>query len=244
MLSKIPAILVCAVWLIIPQPFLATSPTTTLLAKGTLPAIPDGDFMFRVVELTQAPDDPAVTHQHLPSMVYAIDGPHMMTINGKQNPLSPGQATWINDQEPHSHGSDGKTASHFIAISLPLANTKGTLRFSPEFRNARVAFESSPLIFAEREKQDVILTDNAYQPGDDSGIQRYAGPTMFSFQTGRFVVTLPNASLSLQAGDYLMVQPGISVQFHSESGGRVLAFSIVPAGQSTLLPQAGATQTP
>jgi quercetin dioxygenase-like cupin family protein len=218
----------------------AAAPGMSTLAKGTVDKIPDGDFIFRVADLTLNATDPGVTHQHNAGMEYAVDGREALVLDGKGNSLDPGQAAWVGEQTPHTHISDGRAESHFLFMValFPAANKGAAIR--PGFRNASVPFESDNLTLPNRGPQDVILTDNSYAAGEDSGTQTYGGPTLLATRSGKFTVNIGNASRSMQTGDYALAQGGAIVQIRADAnqGGHILAMTIVPQGQPALLPQA------
>lgn len=116
-----------------PKPALAAAPT--VLATGQLPQIAQGDLIFRMVDLTLDPSDQVVTHKHGAGMTYAINGAHVLTVDGKATKLSPGQAGWIGDQATHSHATDASSPTRFLFIYLWPASQKGA-PMAPGFRDA------------------------------------------------------------------------------------------------------------
>ena len=216
-------------------PALAAPPA--VLSTGHLAQIAPGDFIFRVVDLTLAPGDAVVTHKHGAGMTYAISGSHVLTLDGIATRLNPGQAGWIGDQAVHSHASDGTTATRFLFMYLWPASQKGA-PMAPGFREAKVAFESDNLTFANRQAQDVVLADNTLATGQQAGVQSYAGPTLLSIQSGTFSVKVGDSSRTMQTGEYVSVPAGTAVQYTASAAGNLLALSIVPAGQPVSLPQA------
>jgi quercetin dioxygenase-like cupin family protein len=229
-------VLIVVVVLALARTALAASPPT--LATGHLAQIGDGDWIFRVVDLTLDPNAPVVTHKHGAGMTYAISGPHVLTREGKTTTLNPGQALWVSDQITHTHATGGITPTHFLFMYLWPASKKGA-PLAPGFSAARVAYESDVLTFPNRQAQDAVLADNAFASGQESGMQSYGGPTLINIQSGSFTLKMGDNSRSMQPGDYTIVQAGTPVQFKAEAAGHMLALSIVPAGQPALLPQTG-----
>src|SRR3712207_6190480 len=72
----------------------SAAPGSTVLARGTLPGIPPGDFMFRIIDLTLEAKAAAITHMHGAGMNYAVSGPHLLTEAGQTRTLDVGQAAW------------------------------------------------------------------------------------------------------------------------------------------------------
>ena len=214
-----------------------------VLATGQLAQVAPGDFIFRVVDLTLDPSDQVVTHKHGAGMAYAINGAHVLTVDGKVTKLGPGQASWIGDQLTHSHATDGSGPTHFLFMYLWPASQKGA-PMGPGFRDAKVAFESDVLSIANRQAKDIQLVDTALEAGQDSGTQSYAGPTLLNVQSGKFTLKTGDTSRSMQTGDFAMVQAGTAVQLKSETAGHVLTLSVLPAGQPQLLPQTGSPTSP
>lgn len=215
---------------------LAAAPA--VLATGRMAQIPTGDLIFRVVDLSLEPGDSIVSHKHGAGMTYAVGGPNVLTLDGKSTTLSPGQALWVGDQVMHSHATDGKARTHFLFMYLWPESSKGA-PMAPGFRDAKIAFESDVLTFGAREAQDVVLADNAYAAGEDSGMQSFAGPTLLSVQSGQFTLRMGANSRPLQGGDFAMIPPGTPVQVKADAAGHLLAESIVASGQPVMLPQTG-----
>ena len=220
---------------------LAAAPT--VLATGQLQQVAQGDFIFRVVDLTLDPSDQVVTHKHGAGMMYAINGVNVLTVDGKATKLSPGQAGWIGDQVTHSHATDGSAPTHFLFMYVWPASQKGA-PMAPGFRDAKVAFESDVLTLANRQAKDVLLVDTALEAGQESGSQSYAGPTLLNVQSGKFTLKMGDTSRGMQTGDFAMVQAGTAVQLKAETAGHVLTLSVLPAGQPQLLPQTGSLTSP
>jgi MYXO-CTERM domain-containing protein len=234
-------LVVCVVSLALAGSALAAA--QTVLATGQLQQIAPADLIFRVVDLTLDPSDQVVTHKHGAGMTYAINGPHVLTVDGKATKLGPGQAGWIGDQVTHSHATDGSSQTHFLFMYLWPASQKGA-PMAPGFRDSKIAFESDVLSFANRQAKDVLLVDTVLAAGQDSGTQSYAGPTLLSVQSGKFTVKIGDTSRGMQAGDFAMVQASTAVQLKSDAAGHVLALSVLPAGQPQLLPQTGSVDSP
>ena len=215
---------------IVPSVF-AAAPTSAVLAKGTLASLPDEDVIFRIVDLTLNPSDAPVTHMHGAGMVYAISGTHVLNINGSDTSVQAGQAAWVENQVSHTHGTDGQEATHFLFMYLWPISKKGA-PMAPGFSNANIAFESTALKFADRKSLDVILTDNSYAAGADSGVQTTDSPTMFSVQSGKFTLEIGDTSLVMQTGDYVAVQAKTAVRMVADAtaGGHVLTLSVTPSG--------------
>ncbi len=205
----------------------AAEPTSTVLAKGTIAKLPDGDFIFRVVDLKLAPGDNAVSHKHGAGMLYAIDGPNELTVDNKTTTLNPGQAAWIDDQVQHTHASDGKTEIHFLFMYLWPGAKKGA-PMAPGFREASVAFESTPLTFNNRNGQDVELSDTIFETAQAIDIKPINGPRMLNIQEGTFAVEIGKVSLTMQKGDYLSVPPDTAIHIVSKLAGHALILSVIP----------------
>lgn len=205
-------------------------PTTTVLAQGTLPNLPDGDLMFRIVDLTLNPGTPAVTHAHPAGAFYQIEGMQMLTIVDDMAMLHPGQGAWVDAATTHTHANDGTDGMHFLFMTVVPMAAKGT-PILPGFDESFAAFETTPLKFTDRKAQDVILSDTVFEAGQTSDLAPANGPMALSVQDGKFAVELGDIALTMQKGDYVLVQPNTPVHIISDPnvGGHVLTLSVIPA---------------
>jgi quercetin dioxygenase-like cupin family protein len=215
---------------------------STVLAKGTLPALGSDNFIFDVRDLALDPGDSPLTHRHNASMTYALDGQHALMIGGKLTLLNPGQASWIDDEILHTHRMNGKTPSHFLSMSLRAVNNKETPT-TPNFPDINAVFESDVLTLTAQQIQDVVLTRTFYNPGEDDTVT-FAGPTMFFVESGEFTFKIGNTTHSGKAGEYIVAPASTSIKIHTDIGqsGDVLELSAVPAGHPVLLSQGLMTQ--
>lgn len=212
---------------------------STTLARGTLPSIPAGDFIMRSIDLTLEATAPPHTHMHGAGMNYALFGPHLLTLDGTTTTLEASQAAWIGETARHSHGTNGTTASRWLfVLVLRPASERGALAPPVPGRTARIGFDSEVMRFTDRGAQEVILVVDAYHAGEASAMQTYAGPTLFFVEVGTVTLETGTDSRRLQTGDYGMVQPGTPVQVQTDGSGnaRVLALSVIPAGQPRSAP--------
>src|SRR5258708_21496087 len=165
----------------------AAGPTSTVLAKGTIAKLPDGDLIFRVVDLKLNSGDKMVTHKHGAGMEYAIDGPNELITDNKTTMLNPGETAWIDDQVQHSHATDGKTGTHFLFMYLWPGAKKGA-PMAPGFQDAFVAFESTPLTFVNRTGQAAAPPRMMFEAAHARDVQPIHGPRMLNIQEGTFAV--------------------------------------------------------
>jgi len=213
---------------------------STVLASGTLPGLPEGDWLFRAIDIMVDPSDPPVTHEHGPGIQYALEGPMGVSENGQSRTYEQGQAAWVVGTT-HTHGTAGGTPSRYLVLSIFPIRLKGTPPL-PGFRKADVLYESENLNLTSRQGQEVTLSETAYAAGEDSGTQTYAGPALLSIQSGAFTVGLGAEARKVQAGDFVTVQPGtpVRVQADAGAGGRILMLAVIPTRQPTTLPKTGA----
>src|SRR5687767_15663891 len=96
------------------------SPTSaavsTVLAHGSLPSVPAGDFIIRSIDLTLEATAPPHTHMHGAGMNYALFGPHLLTLDGMTSTLEAGQAARVGEAPQHAHGTSGTTASRWLFV--------------------------------------------------------------------------------------------------------------------------------
>lgn len=207
-----------------------SAPITTVLSQGTLPNLPDGDLMFRIVDLTLNPGTPGVTHAHPAGAFYQIEGTQMLTIEDDMAMLQPGQGAWVDAGITHTHANDGADGMHFLFMTVAPMAAKGT-PILPGFDVSFAAFESTPLKFTDRNTQDVTLSDIVFEAGQTSDLAPANGPMTLSVQDGKFAVELGDIALTMQKGDYVLVQPNTSVHIISDPnvGGHMLTLSVIPA---------------
>ena len=225
----------------------ASAAETTVLSRSALASIPDGDFIYRVHGAYWDPNDPPIsmlTHAHGGGLAYTVEGTHVMTMEGHTMATEAGSAAWIPGQITHTHASDGKAITRILFMfALYPAAMKGT-PLPPTVRNSTVEYESDVLAFTDRGAKDVVLSANTFSAGEAGGTQTYSGPTMLKAQSGSYTVKVGGESRTVQAGSYLTVQAGTPVQITAGDGGKVLALSIVPAGQPAVAGSAGAPLNP
>jgi len=207
-----------------------SAPITTVLSQGTLPNLPDGDLMFRIVDLTLNPGTPAVIHEHPAGAFYQIEGMQMLTIGDDMAMLHPGQGSWVDAATTHTHAKDGTDGMHFLFMTVVPIAAKGT-PILPGFDESFAAFETTPLNFTDRNTQDVTLSDIVFEAGQTSDLAPANGPMTLSVQDGKFAVELGDIALTMQKGDYVLVQPNTPVHIISDpnTGRHMLTLSVIPA---------------
>ena len=74
----------------------------TVLARGR-PDLPGEALLFKLNEVPLPAGEPAVTQAHAWGFDYAVSGTEVLTAGGTPHVTPPGQATWIGEQEEHTH---------------------------------------------------------------------------------------------------------------------------------------------
>jgi len=224
----------------------ATAAGSTVLARGTLASIPEGEFIFRSFAITLEATAPPLTHVHGTGMNYAVAGPHLLTLDSQQTTLQPGQAAWIAEQVEHTHATNGTTPSRwlFLYVLRPASERGAGAPVAPALgRTLELTFESEVLRFSHRGAHEAILVADTYQAGATGAVQAYGGPTQFIVDEGTITLQTGSQAQQLHAGDYAMVQAGTPVQVRADAHGtaRVLTLALVPAGQPVAAPALPAT---
>lgn len=112
---------------------LGDSAETVTLAEGTLAQLTAGGLVWAVY---QATGNDRIEHVHAGGFVYALDGPHTLTLEGEERTLAEGEALFLEFGADHSH-HDG----NFWDVTLATLQPEG----APAVAGAESVFVSDRL---------------------------------------------------------------------------------------------------
>lgn len=204
--------------------------------------LPQGESIFRFIDLALPAGQPAVTHMHFAGFTYAVDGPSTVTLDGKETTLAQGQALWTPAQAMHTHGTVPGSGSHFWFVAVTPASLRGLAPVWP-YPSAHIVGDTASFAVTDTNPRTVVLSEiRLSNAGDAAGVLNAAGPIGVAVIEGQ--VSL--GGQVLQAQGTTMQQQGATERFTNTGvgGARLLVLSVVPTSAASQPAAAPATAAP
>jgi redox-sensitive bicupin YhaK (pirin superfamily) len=179
-----------------------------------------------------------VTQAHASGFDYSVEGTEVLTAGGMRHVVPSGQATWIGEQEEHTHAALDGAGLRFWVLAVRPASTRGAPPTWP-YPEPRIRSESEGFRLGVSGPQDLVLSEvRLPSPGATVGPLARSGPVGVTVVAGdvRFGgQAIPNEGVVVQ-------HPGDARTFTNSGPGpaRLLVLAVTPAGvASAQLPRTG-----
>jgi quercetin dioxygenase-like cupin family protein len=209
----------------------------TVLAQGR-EELAAGEWLFRVNDNVLPPGEPGVTHAHASGFDYAVEGTHVLTVDGAERVAAQGQATWVGPQQEHTHGSLNRAGMRFWFVAFRPAATRGVPGTWP-YPQARIRGESEDVRLAAAGEYELVLSEvRLPAPGAVAGPLARTGPVGVTVVAGavRF------GGEAIPAEGVVVQHPGDARAFTNSGPGpaHLLVLAVTPAQAApTRLPRTG-----
>jgi quercetin dioxygenase-like cupin family protein len=192
--------------------------------------LPQGEAIFRFIDLALPAGQPAVTHMHFAGFTYAVEGQSTVSLDGKDTTLAQGQALWIPAQATHTHGSVPGSGSHFWFVAVTPASLRGLAPVWP-YPSAHIVGDTASFAVTDTNPRTIMLSEvRLANPGDTAAALNAAGPVGVAVLEGQ--VSLDGQVL--QAQGTTMQQQGAAERFTNSGTG--VARLLVLAAPSIVAP--------
>jgi len=202
------------------------------LATGQVSALPQGNLFANILSASQ-PAGSSVTHKHVASFVYEVNGTQIIQEQGgPKQTLNPGDATFIKNDVTHTHTNPGKTTNEWYLIALRPVTTPTP---SPVLPNQKPVYETPTLptsVFSKGAYCENLLRTEL-QPNGRTTSQRPSGLEVLNVLDGSVKVDVAGQDpKTLTAGQGTDILPNTPVQVSNAGSdvARFLSFNAWPKG--------------
>ncbi len=210
----------------------AQGSTDKTLATGQVSALPQGNLFANILSASQ-PAGSSVTHKHVASFVYEVNGTQIIQEQGgPKQTLNPGDATFIKNDVTHTHTNPGKTTNEWYLIALRPVTTPTP---SPVLPNQKPVYETPTLptsVFSKGAYCENLLRTEL-QPNGRTTSQRPSGLEVLNVLDGSVKVDVAGQDpKTLTAGQGTDILPNTPVQVSNAGSdvARFLSFNAWPKG--------------
>jgi quercetin dioxygenase-like cupin family protein len=190
---------------------LGGSARTETLAEEAVETLPGGPLSWIAYEARLAAGDAPVSHQHEMGFVYARDGAHILTLDGTEVELAPGEARFVGRDVEHAHAGEGTFWE--IRLAAPDAG------LPPGMEGAGAVFASPVLEGIPETPVQLVFVLVELPAGSETSVHTHPGPEYIYVTAGAF--DYQNALIGtdpMTVGDDHYVPPDTAVQKRNTSG--------------------------
>jgi len=207
--------------------------TDKSLAMGQVDALPQGNLFANILSASQ-PAGTSVTHKHVASFVYGVNGTQtIQEQGGPKQTLNPGDAVFIKNDVTHTHTNPGNSANEWYLFALRPVTTPTP---TPSLPNQKTVYETPTLptsVFSKGAYCESLLKTEQQANGKTAS-QRHSGIEVLNVLDGSVKVDVAGQDpKTLKAGESTYVLPNTPVQVSNagSSVARFLSFNVWPQGQ-------------
>jgi quercetin dioxygenase-like cupin family protein len=201
------------------------------LAETQLPAMPAAPVNVRISEWVSNPGATAFTHSHPGGWVYVVRGTHILTMGGRTETFTAGQAVWTPAGVVHTHDWDRAQPHTFWFIgtatnqppALPPMGATGGAQF-------RLLGLTAPLEGLLTGSYTVRLSRITLQPESQGAVVRVIQPQVLIGVTGTVGIVTATGGGGLRAEEVMLMQAGSAYLLRNQSAApaAVLVQALVP----------------